>query len=143
MPWKDRNQEPTTTNGSGAQGDGSIVHFAGWKILRNLSGKDFAGGCSFQLLSVSNQLRQFLPIQSHWRIWIRQPVHLFCSKIAVSVTLVSSNDTEKETVINNIYANIDNLNNEDLYSYLETIKTPLIVSLGHMILIASFPSFSW
>ena len=42
------------------QGDGSIVHFAGRKILRNLSGKDFAGGCSFQLLSVSNQLRQFL-----------------------------------------------------------------------------------
>ena len=53
------------------------------------------------------------------------------------MTLVSSNDTEKETVINNIYANIDNLNNEDLYSYLETIKTPLLVSLGHMILIAS------
>lgn len=36
---------------------------------------------------------------------------------------VSSNDTEKEIVINNIYANIDNLNNEDLYSYLETIET--------------------
>jgi hypothetical protein len=33
--------------------------------LEKLSGKDFAGGSGFQLLTVSNQLRQFLPIQTH------------------------------------------------------------------------------
>ena len=36
------------------QGDGSIVHFAGWKTWRNLNGKIFASGSGFQLLSVSN-----------------------------------------------------------------------------------------
>ena len=46
--------------------------------------KSFAGGCDFQLLSVSNQLRQFPIIQTHWRIWILQPVHLFSPKIADS-----------------------------------------------------------
>ena len=43
------------------QGDGSVVHFTGRKRLGNLSGKVFAGRFGFQLLSVSNQLRQFLP----------------------------------------------------------------------------------
>ncbi len=47
------------------QGDGSIVHFAGRKILRNLSGKVLAGSSGLQLLSVSNQLRRFLPSQTH------------------------------------------------------------------------------
>ena len=35
---------------------------------------------------------------------------------------VSSDGKENETVINNIYANLDNLDNEELCSYLDAIE---------------------